>query len=949
MVSPGGPEPDSPHELRDLLAQCIELVNSGGFAAAEPVFAAHPQHAAALRERLRKLAQAGLLVTAPAVEDVIPERLGDFRLVRRLGAGGMGVVYLAVQESLGREVALKLVKPDQLYFPGARDRFRREVEAIARLHDPAIVGIHTVGEEGGIPFFAMERIVGATLAEALHQLGPKRARELAGADFFAAVVAATADAPKVPVSPQRFAGSWVDTCLRIAEEMARALAHAHAQGVLHRDLKPSNVMVTPTGRVALLDFGLAQSRGAEKITRTGAQLGSLHYMAPEQVRGLASAIDERTDVYAVGVVLYELLTLQLPFRGDSTDEVARRILEANPERIVRGNPMVQWDVETVCLTAMDPDRELRYPSASALLRDLRNLLARQPIEAQRPGALLRMRRFAQRHRALTAGAVIAALALVATPTVIAMRERDLNLALVQSIGDRDREMIRARNNLEVASQALNRVLQRVVDEDVDQVPDLRQFTEDLLQETATSLDVLFQSNPTEPGACLTLAETLNQAGNLRWRFRDFTRADAAFSRALQLLAANATTARAVSPERFDFVQLDTRLEIGLLRGRNPEYRPTYLADLQDLLSDVSADAAVGRGRPWRERWAVGLERLGTALVDKDAAAGEAALRRSLAVRRTTAAEFDDITAWLEVAAGEAAFLGLPAARRDSALRAAYQKNADDALRHAATRPVQTDAERRDLAARLAFRGVGLRNTDGPAAMAMLAQAIELYERSMELRPSRLDTRLKLASAVRSMGNLQLRAGQREASFANQRRVVELVRPLMSTWPNLSEGWSLLIDCQLDLVRSLQQDPQSASEVEALWKSLEAAVRGALACRPELAAVVAAAANALAAAARQDLSRGANELALAKVTEAVEHDRRARQISTSQRVSLGGQFELRAIQVEILLATGDKAGALAALQSISRLLPKDVRTRIPGLAAVADEPGFVELLRAVESK
>ncbi len=949
MVSPGGAEPDSPHELRDLLAQCIELVNSGGFAAAEPVFAAHPQQAAALRERLRKLAQAGLLVTAPPVEDVIPERLGDFRLVRRLGAGGMGVVYLAVQESLGREVALKLVKPDQLYFPGARDRFRREVEAIARLHDPAIVGIHTVGEEGGIPFFAMERIVGATLADALHQLGPKQARELSGADFFDAVVACTADAPKVPVSPPRFVGSWVDTCLRIAEEMARALAHAHAQGVLHRDLKPSNVMVTPTGRVALLDFGLAQSRGAAKITRTGAQLGSLHYMAPEQVRGQASAIDERTDVYAVGVVLYELLTLQLPFRGESADDVSRRILEANPERIARGNPLVQWDVETVCLTAMDPDRELRYPSASALLRDLRNLLARQPIEAKRPGAPLRLRRFAQRHRALTAGAVITALALVATPAVIAVRERDLNRALVESIGERDREMDRARNNLEVASQGLNRVLQLVVDEDVDQVPDLRHFTEALLHETATSLDVLFQSNPTEPGACLTLAETLNQAGNLRWRFRDMARADAAFARVLQLLDSNAAAARAVSAERFDFVRLDTRLEIGLLRGRDPEYRATYLADLQDLLGDAAADAAVGRSRPWRERWAVGLERLGIALLTKDTAAAEIALQRALLVRCSTAAEFDDVTAWLEVAASEAAFLNLPAARLDRAQRVACQQRADAALQHAAARPVKTDVERRDLASRLAFRGLWVRISDPAMSRSMITQAIELYERAVALRPSRLDTRFQLAQAVRTMGLLQWEAGQREAAIASRRQVGDLVLPLVTTWPDLAEGWRALLDNQADLARLLQQDPQHAAELGILYQDIETAVQGALRSRPEIASVIAGAANAMAAAALRDLRAGRSEVAVAKVAEAIGHDRRARELSASQRVSLGGQFELRAIQVEILLGVGDKVGALAALQAVGRLLPKDVRTRIPGLAAVAEEPGFAELLRAAEGK
>jgi serine/threonine protein kinase len=226
-VPPAASQPDPSSALRDLLAQCIELATSSGIDAVEPLLRAHPEHATTVRERLAKLARAGLLAAAPASVDAIPERLGDFRLIRRLGAGGMGVVYLAEQESLGREVALKLVKPEQLFFPGARERFRREVDAIARLHDPGIVSIHTVGEDAGIPFFAMERIAGATLADTLHHLGPRRAKDLTGADFFAAVVAATPTAAPTAAIPPRYDGSWVDTCLRIAEEMARSATRTH--------------------------------------------------------------------------------------------------------------------------------------------------------------------------------------------------------------------------------------------------------------------------------------------------------------------------------------------------------------------------------------------------------------------------------------------------------------------------------------------------------------------------------------------------------------------------------------------------------------------------------------------------------------------------------------------------------------------------------------------------
>jgi serine/threonine protein kinase len=938
------PEPQ-PSELRDLLAQCIEAIAAGGPDAAEPILLAHPQHGDALRERLRKLAQAGLLVTAPPTAEEFPERLGDFRLVRRLGAGGMGVVYLAVQESLGREVALKLVKPDQLYFPGSRERFRREVEAIARLHDPGIVGIHMVGEDGGIPFFAMERIVGATLTEALQGLGARRAKDLTGADFFAAVVAATAEAPQVPVVPERFLGTWVDTCLRIAEEMARALAHAHAQGVLHRDLKPSNVMVTPTGRVALLDFGLAQARGAARITRTGAQLGSLHYMAPEQVRGLASAIDERTDVYALGVVLYELLTLQLPFRGESHDEVARRILAATPERVVRRNSAVTWDVETVCFSAMDPDREQRYPSATALLRDLRNLLARRPIEARRPGTLLRLRRFAQRHRTLTAVLIVAGLAVVATPSVIMVRERELNAALQRSIGDRDREMARARNNVEVASQALNRVLQLVSDEDVDQVPDLRQFTEGLLQQTATHLDALFDSNPTEPEASLWLAETLNQAGNLRWRFRDFVRADAAFSRALQLLDSQAVPIRAAAPERYDLVRLDAGLELCLLRSREYAYRSTsYIPALKAILGDVTEDSNAARSRQWREIWGRGLDRLGWALLQEDPVGSESAYQRALQVRRQLAQEFDEVMPWLDVTMSEQAFLALPRVRRDREVHAGCQKRADEALQHAARLSPKTSEDRIRLASRLRLRGDALRTVDPVVSLQWFEQAISLYESAIEARPSRLQTRVELLAAIRGVATLQEAQGQRELALASHRRLAAAVRPLLATYHNLQAGWLALLDNQAHYVQLLEGEPAYAAERDSTLRALEGDALGALQSRPELATVVDAAAHALGLLARHQFRSGDTATGAVTIAAAIAHEERARGLSKAQHVTLGGDLVLRSTHVEILLATGQPAAALAALRAVHEPLPQDLVERIPGLAAVADQPGFQELLR-----
>src|SRR4030095_13383752 len=168
--------------------------------------------------------------------------LGEFRLLRKLGGGGMGLVFLAEQSSLGRRVALKLIRPEHVYFPGARERFRREVEAVARLAHPSIVPVFTVGEDNGLPYFAMEHVEGSSLAEILHAIGDRPPASLTGRSLSEAIAerasergeGAPADASASSFDARMFSGSWVESCLRIARQIAEALEHAHLRGVLHR-------------------------------------------------------------------------------------------------------------------------------------------------------------------------------------------------------------------------------------------------------------------------------------------------------------------------------------------------------------------------------------------------------------------------------------------------------------------------------------------------------------------------------------------------------------------------------------------------------------------------------------------------------------------------------------------------------------------------------------------
>ncbi len=422
--------------VEDLLAVCIERVGREGEAAVEAVCREHPSHAEEIRRAILGLKETGLLGEADGESAAgggssFPERLGDFRLIRRIGGGGMGVVYLAEQESLGRRVALKLIRPEHLYFAGSRERFRREVESVARLQHPGIVPIYTVGEASGIPYFAMEWIHGCTLADVLKKLGDEGPERLSGADLARAVQACSpsdADEPTEGRASAAFEGSWAETCLRVVRDVALALEHAHARGVIHRDVKPSNVGVTRGGRIVLLDFGLARARGGQKLTRTGSELGSLAYMSPEQVKGDENALGPRTDIYSLGVTLYELLTLKVPYLSETTEVTRRLILDGRPDAIRLRNRAIGRDAETVCLKAMERDPARRYATAADLARDIENVLGHRPIEARRPGAWIRSMRWMERHPAMSAALALGAL-LVLGSVGFAIREHASNLAI----------------------------------------------------------------------------------------------------------------------------------------------------------------------------------------------------------------------------------------------------------------------------------------------------------------------------------------------------------------------------------------------------------------------------------------------------------------------------------------------------------------------------------------
>ena len=324
-------------------------------------------------------------LAAPSAQGPAPRTLGDFELGRELGRGGMGVVYEARQRSLQRTVALKVLRIGVTTAQRQVDRFQREPLAVAKLNHPGIVPVFTTGSTADEHYFAMEYVPGGDLGEELTRQRRKEPGRLSA-----------------PGSAEH-----VRSAAQAVAELADALHYAHEHAIVHRDVKPKNILIGEGGHLRLVDFGLARDESLGELTLTGEVAGTPHYMSPEQARAKRNAIDHRTDVYSLGVVLYEMLTLQRPFEGDSAEEVLSQILSKDPLPLRRRNPRIPRDLAVVCDTAMAREPRDRYPTAAALAADLRRFLRFESIEARPPGLGRRTQTFVRRHAlALTGGVLL---------------------------------------------------------------------------------------------------------------------------------------------------------------------------------------------------------------------------------------------------------------------------------------------------------------------------------------------------------------------------------------------------------------------------------------------------------------------------------------------------------------------------------------------------------------
>src|SRR5450755_835930 len=345
---------------------------------------------------------------APSPSEGLPGEIGGFRILGKLGEGGMGIVFEAEQKNPSRRVALKVVRGGHFVDESHLRMFRREAETLARLVHPNIAAIYEVGRtDDGQQFFTMELVSGQTLSAYVRErLGGSR-----------------------PTREQ------LRERLRLFDTICGAVNYAHQRGVIHRDLKPSNIVVTGSGDVKILDFGLARITDADVaaatvMTEVGTVWGTLPYMSPEQARGDSRDIDLRADVYSLGVVLYELLSGRYPYDTQNVSMVQGllAIVEAAPRPLKKaeGGESLDADLSTIAAKAPEKEPDRRYQSAAALGEDVERYLASQPILAHPPSTMYQLRKLVARHKisfAAAGGIAVLLVALAVTMVVQAERVR----------------------------------------------------------------------------------------------------------------------------------------------------------------------------------------------------------------------------------------------------------------------------------------------------------------------------------------------------------------------------------------------------------------------------------------------------------------------------------------------------------------------------------------------
>lgn len=672
-----------------ILESCLFALEHGERLSPEELLEAHPDLAEPLGKCLTTLMTLHAAVhgeAAPTSGD-LPEpgmRLGDYVLEEQIGRGGMGVVYRASQISLDRLVAVKLLPNSHLLTPLQLRRFLLESRAVAQLQHDHIVPVYAVGQEKNTHYFAMQLIAGCSLEKVDYRTWSNNGcRQLIGA----------------------------------AIDMADALAHAHASGIIHRDIKPSNILLDEHNKVWVTDFGLAICQSDTRLTMSGDLVGTMNYMSPEQSQG--KPVDERTDIYSLGVTLYELVTGQVAFPGKNRADVFHAIEYDEPKAPRQLNAQCPYDLETIILKAISKSRDDRYLRAADMRDDLQRVLAGQPIEGRRPGIWQRVYRWTERHRSL---AIVAGVGVLATCLSITIGAAQVLLTRSQLLATR----IESENNLATAEnnywQGRNLV---------------QRWNKDVVRKLA---DI--------PGAEALQARMLTDTIDYYEAF--LRKAQAQVERKDSHWPTDPALAKDVAAARLGLAAaLDAR-------GQTDRAMVAYEQAIAELKRIHSYDPAVNSKLATAQNdWAVALLREGKP--------EQARQQLSEALQRLTRSEPEqqaDMAAMHANLARAAMALGEPNSQ-------ATELELSEKMYRQAISKAPSESERQalqsELAAVLDLHALTLANRDKPAATAISQQAIKLHQSCCEVAGAPLDWQRRLAASQHNCAVLLLEQGQDDAA------------------------------------------------------------------------------------------------------------------------------------------------------------------------------------------
>ncbi|MGH7179226.1 MAG: protein kinase domain-containing protein [Tepidisphaeraceae bacterium] len=718
-----------------------------------------------------------------ALEPPLPEFIGSYRIHGILGQGGMGVVYRAEQLTPHRPVALKVVRIGMFTRQHLR-RFEHEAEVLGRLQHPGIAQIYEAGvadsSQGRQPFFAMELVAGRSLT-----------------DF----------ASDERLSSRQRLGLMILVC--------QAVQYAHQRGVIHRDLKPGNILVDAPGQPKILDFGIARVTDSDihatMETGVGQIVGTLPYMSPEQAAGDAGALDTRSDVYALGVITYELLAGRLPHSLErrAITEAVRIIREDEPARISTLDRALRGDVETIVRKSMEKDRERRYPSAGDLAADMQRFLNSEPISARPPTTMYQLRKFAARNRALVAGVALVFLVLLGAVVVTSYQAHRIRLK---------NEL--AQSRFQDVRALANRMMFAFSDK-IEHLPGSTPAQQLLVESSLEYLNKLARQAGDDPGLLRELGIAYAKVGDIQGNpnygnVGDTSGALASYQRAIEITHRLAVLDKDNLSIQNDLMSNHCRVgDIYLATGDISSARATYALALETGRAALSVRPA---DVPARRGVAICLTKLG----DIDMLAGnvdnamkqyESAMEivRGLGAEQINADDAETDLADVYEKLGDA----LMATGKHQEAMDHHQKSLALSRRLVA-RDAHNARRQRGLSVALIKIGDVLAYAeDGPGATAYYHEALDLRRRLSQVDPTNVAALRDVMVSENKVGDMLLAAGDPSAALARFDPAMDRARRLCESDPRNVEYRRDLAVSHYEVGRACSAlgESESASKVE----------------------------------------------------------------------------------------------------------------------------------------